>query len=235
MCSLVRPTPRGADDVGLQDLACPSMKSGLGSRHCHCQCPPNTHVRTTVVYVCPLCVLVRRPRLNPQHADIVVRVRLKTLMPRIPYAQKVLQQGMYDCARDVARCRLGGKVVLAAVFIAMLCAPEGTYIVLPALKRGSTTGLQICLTWRWCPAQGRKCVATVFREHPSALSNCSVSSDACGSLPVFDEHGKLLEYKVAMKPYALTCTPVVGRPAPLQMMGHWCLQSGGRRKRIWKC
>ena len=49
-------------------------------------------------------------------------------------------------------------------------------------------------------------MATVFREHPSALSNCSVSSDACGSLPVFDEHGKLLEYKVAMKPSALTCT-----------------------------
>ncbi len=39
-----------------------------------------------------------------------------------------------------------------------------------------------------------------FRERRSDLSSCSVSSDACGSLPVFDDHGKLLEYKVATHP-----------------------------------
>jgi hypothetical protein len=55
-------------------------------------------------------------------------------------------------------------------------------------------GLLICV-------QGQEYVEFIAREEPQFLPNCSVSSDACGSLPVFDQHGKLLEYKVLGLPY----------------------------------
>ncbi|KAK9915963.1 hypothetical protein WJX75_006621 [Coccomyxa subellipsoidea] len=54
-------------------------------------------------------------------------------------------------------------------------------------------------------ARGQEYVEFIAREEPQFLPNCSVSSDACGSLPVFDQHGKLLEYKVAEPKELLTC------------------------------
>ncbi|CAL8470415.1 g9957 [Coccomyxa elongata] len=82
--------------------------------------------------------------------------------------------------------------------------------------------------------QGRKCVATVFREHRSALSSCSVSSDACGSLPVFDEHGKLLEYKVAEPRELLQCLQdlVLKEKLPLEAVLPLFTQNPAKRLKL---
>ena len=82
----------------------------------------------------PVMYACEAPKIDAWHGDNVVRVRLKKLVFSMPYTQKILQQGIYDCAREGARCRLGRKVVLAAVFVAMFCAPKGNLHCAARLK-----------------------------------------------------------------------------------------------------
>ena len=58
--------------------------------------------------------------------------------------------------------------------------------------------------------QARKALAMYHAEDPALLARVSVSSDAFGSWPVFDERGRLTSYEAR---------------APWQPMGHVCMWS----------
>ena len=45
-------------------------------------------------------------------------------------------------------------------------------------------------------AQAREALALYHREEPALLSRVTMSSDAFGSWPVFDDLGRLVEYRV---------------------------------------
>lgn len=64
--------------------------------------------------------------------------------------------------------------------------------------------LESTLTRLTYAGQAREALALYHREDPALLPRVTVSSDAFGSWPVFDDLGRVVEYRVsAHNPYGL--------------------------------